>query len=201
MASFFGLCSRVSLSGALLTARTQSEKLQLVRDRLKSIPRRDSGLERFWKAFFNFDDSIALRANQMVVVPVVTFAEQLESSPPMAEVKPLHHPHFLQQVHRAIHGGQIAISLRQGPENVPDTGRVGVAAENLQDGLARASDVARFAPEPLGEIRKGARAMATDFHGLRGSKDFLRISRPKGREIKKSAMDVSTMAGPQGTSS
>jgi hypothetical protein len=47
----------------------------------------------------------------MVMVAVVIFAYEFESSGAVAEIEPLDHPHFFQEVHGTIDGGEVAIAV------------------------------------------------------------------------------------------
>jgi hypothetical protein len=67
----------------------------------------DSFLNFLRKTFLDLHDFRALRADQVMMVAVVVFANKFEPRGPVAKIKPLHHAHFLQQVHRAVNGRQI----------------------------------------------------------------------------------------------
>ena len=120
-------------------------------DRFKAVSRCDFILKRLRKALIDFDDLGALGANEVMMVPIVAFSQQFEARPAVAKMKPFHHPHFFQEMHRAIDGGQITFSFGQGLEYFPDAQGMGVAPEDFQNRLARASHFARLPPEPLGQ--------------------------------------------------
>ena len=85
-----------------------------------------------------------------MMVAVVPFVEQLEASDAVPKIKSFDHAHALQQMHRAVNGGQVAIALGQRCENLFVRHRVRMAAQDLQDGLTWPGDFARFAPQALG---------------------------------------------------
>ena len=81
------------------------------------------------------------RADKVMVMAIITFREQLKSSPARAEIEPLDHVHVLKQVQRAIDRGQIAVARWQRLENLASRKRTGAAAENVKDRLAGAGDL------------------------------------------------------------
>jgi hypothetical protein len=100
------------------------------------------------KTFFNFHDFRTFRANQMMVMAVVIFADEFESRGAVAKIKPLHHAHCLQQMHRAVNGRQIAPAGGHFGKDFPVGERMRMVPQNFQNGRARAGDFARLPPQP-----------------------------------------------------
>jgi len=118
------------LSFLALTIRAKAEKLELVRHRLEAALTRNFLFELATEAFVNLDNFRALRADQVVVMPIVAFPQQFESGDAVTQVKPLYDSHFLQQVHRAVNRGQVAISGGQRCMDLFDRERMRVFAQN-----------------------------------------------------------------------
>ncbi len=68
----------------------------------------DLAFDFFREAIVNLDDLRALCANQMMVMAIIALADQFKPRRAVAEIKPLHHPHFFKQMHRAVNRRQIA---------------------------------------------------------------------------------------------
>src|SRR6516162_7418352 len=90
----------------------------------------------------------------MVVMAIVAFRHQFKPRRAVAEVETLHHPELLKHLHRPVDGGKIASALGQFREYLAVRQRMGMLAENFQDGRAGAGDFARFAPKPAGQRGK-----------------------------------------------
>ena len=106
----------------------------------------------------------------MMVMAVVAVADKFESRRTIAEIKPLHHAHFLKQMHRAINRGQIAPPLWHGGENFPVRQRMRMFSQDFQNRRARTRDLARFPAQTPGQrgqflslVRVG---MGAGFHYL-----------------------------------
>ena len=91
------------------------------------------------------DHSGAARADQMMVMAVIAFLQQLKPRDAVAEFEALDHAHAFQQVHRAIHRRQIAIAFGQGGKDFFVRQGMGALPQDLEDGLTRAGDFARLA--------------------------------------------------------
>lgn len=78
------------------------------------------------------------------MVAVVIFAHQFKSSGAIAKIESLDDPHFLQQVHGTIDGGQItfAVALSHLSQDFTIRERVGMFAQDIQDRRSRARDFA-----------------------------------------------------------
>jgi hypothetical protein len=127
-----------------LAIRADSKKFQPVGHGFEAVCSGDARFDFARKTFVNFNHFRAARADQMMVMPVIAFADELESRCAVAKVKPLHHAHFLKQVHCAVNGRQIALAFGYGGENFPVRQRMGVSAQNFQDRLARTRDFTRL---------------------------------------------------------
>jgi hypothetical protein len=127
-----------------LAIRADPKKFQLVGHSFETVCSGNARFDFARKTFINFNHFRAARADQMMVMPVIAFADKLESRRAVAKVKPLHHAHFLKQVHGAINGRQIALAFGYGSENFPVRQRMGVSAQNFQDRLTWAGDFAQF---------------------------------------------------------
>ena len=79
-----------------------------MRNGFESVHSRNPGLDFRGKTFLNFDNPGTPCANEVVVVPVITLLHQFKPGGAVTKIKPLHHPQFLQHLHRTINGGQIA---------------------------------------------------------------------------------------------
>jgi hypothetical protein len=119
-----------------------------VGDGFEAVSGGDSFLNYVREAFVNLDDFRALRADQMVVMAVVVFADEFEPRGAIAKIKPLHDADFLQQVHRAINGRQVTLASGHFGKNLPVCERMRMAPQNFQNGRARAGDFARPVTQP-----------------------------------------------------
>ena len=80
----------------ILTSGTDAEEFQLVSDCLKAVAGRDPLLEFAHRAFIDFDHFRAAGADQVMMMAVIAFLEQFETSRTVAEIKFLHHSHLLE---------------------------------------------------------------------------------------------------------
>ena len=80
----------------------------------------------------------------MVMVAVVIFAHQFKASSAIAKVKPLDDPHFFQEVHGTIDGGEVAlpVALSHLSQYFTIGERVGMFAQDFQDRRPRAGNFA-----------------------------------------------------------
>jgi len=83
------------------------------------------------------------------MVTVIVLAHQFETARAVTEIKSLHHAHFFEQVHGAIDGGKVAMSpaLLHFGENFLVCQRMGMPAQDFQDGSARPGNFARLAAQ------------------------------------------------------
>jgi hypothetical protein len=131
--------------------RTDSKKFELVGYGLEAVLRGDPFFNSFRKAFFDLHDCGTFFADQMMMMAVVVFADEFEPRRAIAKIKPLHHAHFFQQVHRAVNGRQITPASGHLGKNLPVRERMRMVPQNFQYGRARASDLERPAPQPAGK--------------------------------------------------
>ena len=101
-------------SECLLAVRADAEKFEFVRHGLEAVCRRDAFLDFAGETFLNFNDLRAFGADQMMMMAVVAGANQFKPGGTVAEIKPLHHPHFFEQMHGPVNGRQIAPTFGQG---------------------------------------------------------------------------------------
>ncbi len=76
----------------------------------------------------------------MMVMSIIALADEFKPCGAVAEIKPLHHPHFLEQVHGAINRGQITTAPGQDGKDFPIGHRMWMPPQNLQNGLAWAGN-------------------------------------------------------------
>src|SRR4051794_25349062 len=102
-------------------------------------------------------------------------------------------------MHRTIDGGQIAFAFRKRGQNFFAGDWMFAVAKNLKDRLARRGDFAGLPAKLFGEVRQVfaplVMRMGAFFHASLRKRTALNPS-----EIMKSAMQLRTIAGPQGTS-
>jgi hypothetical protein len=134
-----------------LAIRTDSKKFQLVGHGFEPVLGGNPFLNFLREAFFNLHDFRTFRADQMMVMAVIILADKFEPRRAVAEIKPLHHSHFLQQVHRAVNRGQVTPASGHFGKNLPVCERMRMAPQNFQDGRARAGDFSRLTPQPSGQ--------------------------------------------------
>jgi hypothetical protein len=139
------------MTPALLAFRADAEKFQFVTDGLELVFGGNAPLNFRRKAFVNLDDFRTLRAYQMVVMAVVALTDQLEPRCAVAEIKPLDHAHFFEQVHGPVNRRQITQAPGQPGKNLTAGERMRVRAQNIQDRLARAGDFVRLSAQTTGE--------------------------------------------------
>ena len=102
-----------------LALRADAEKFKFVGHVLKAVRGGNARFNLAWETFCNFDHFRAARANQMMVMAVVALADQFKPRRAVAEIKPLHHPHFFEQMHGTVDSRQVAVAFGQGGENLP----------------------------------------------------------------------------------
>ena len=132
------------ITACLLALRANAEKFKFVGHAFEAIRGGNARLNLAWKTFLDFDHSRTARANQMVVMAVVAFTNQFKPRRAVAEIKPLDHAHFFEQVHGPVNRRQITKSFGQRGKNLPAGERMRVRAQGFQDCLARAGDFARL---------------------------------------------------------
>ena len=132
------------VTAGLLALRANAEKFKFVGHAFKAVRGGNVRLNLAGKAFLDFDHSRTARANQMMVMAVIAFADQFKPRRAVAEVKPFHHPHLLEQMHGTVNRRQIALSPGHGGKNVPVRERMRMLPENLQNCRARAGDLSRL---------------------------------------------------------
>lgn len=132
------------ITAYLLALRANAEKFKFVSHAFKTIRGGNARLNLAREAFLDFDHSRTARANQMMVMAVIAFADQFKSRRAVAKVKPLHHPHLLQQVHRTVNRRQIALPLGHGGKNILVCERMRVLSKNFQNCRAWAGDLSRL---------------------------------------------------------
>ena len=95
---------------SFLAIGTHAKKLKPVGHGLEAVFTRDLPLDFRRKAFFNFNNPRALGANQVVVVAVSPFLNQLKPRRPVTKIKTLHHAQFFQQLDGAVNRDQVALT-------------------------------------------------------------------------------------------
>ncbi len=138
-----------------LAARTDPEELELVGDGLEAVASRNFFLEFAGKALVNFHHPAAAGADQVMVVAIVPFSQQLEPRDAVPQIKAFDDFHPLQQVHRTINRGEVAFVPWEGREDFLVGKRVRLMAEYLQNRLTRPGDFVRLTAQPLGQPRQG----------------------------------------------
>lgn len=131
-----------------LAARADAEEFQLVRHGFEAVCRGDAPFNFLRETFLDFHDVRALRANEVMMVAVVAFSDEFEARGAVAEIKPFHHAHFLEQVHRAINRRQIAFVLGQRVENLAIGQWMMMSPQDFQNRLARTGQFARISAQP-----------------------------------------------------
>jgi len=134
-----------------LALRADAEELQFVADGLELVFGGDALLNFRGKAFVNLDDFRTFRANQMMVMTIVALADQFEPRRTVAEIKPLDHVHFFEQVHGPVNRRQITKILWQRGKNLPAGERMRMRAQNIENCLAWAGDFVRLPAQAAGE--------------------------------------------------
>jgi len=156
------------ITAGLLALRANAEKFKFVGHAFKAVRRGNARLNLAGEAFLDFDHSRTARANQMMVMAVIAFADQFKSRRAVAEVKPLHHPQLLEQMHGTVNRRQIALTPGQGGKNVPVRERMRMSPENLQNCRARAGDLSRLLAQTTRQHRHflplGGVGRCTRFH-------------------------------------
>jgi hypothetical protein len=101
-------------------------------------------LFEFWrKTLFDFHNLRAPRANQMMVVPIISFFEQLKAGHAIAKIKAFDDLHRFEQVQGAIYRHEVAKTLRQGGENLFVGHRVRLLAQDFEYRLPRTGQLSR----------------------------------------------------------
>lgn len=127
-----------------LAVGADAEEFQLVGHGFESVADRDGVFELGGKAFIQFDNPRALRANQMMMVGMATGIHEFETGDAIAEVEALDHSHAAQQVHRPVDGCQVTIALGQAGEDLLDRGWMAVLTKKIEDSLPRSRDLSGF---------------------------------------------------------
>jgi len=100
----------------LLASGANSKKLELVGDGSESTLRGNPRFELSGLTFLNFHHLRTIRANQMVVMPVIAGTKQLETRHTISKIKPFHHSQFLKHVQSPVNRRQVAALDFQAPE-------------------------------------------------------------------------------------
>ena len=90
----------------------------------------------------------------MVVMAIITLFHEFEPRGSITEIKPLHHPQLLQQLHRPVNRGEVAFTRRQFGEDFLVRQRMRVMPQHVQNGRARAGNLMRFPTQAASERRK-----------------------------------------------
>lgn len=134
------------LSIRLLAGWADPEKFQLVRHCFEAALGSYFYLQIRRKTFVHFNYSRAARANQVMVMPIIPFLEQLKSRHAVAQVKSFYHPHIFEQMERSINSGQIAVTTRERIKDRASRKRLPFATHYPKDCLPRAGDFSRMMP-------------------------------------------------------
>jgi hypothetical protein len=82
----------------------------------------------------------------MVVMVVFLAPHEFKARSAVAEIKPLHHVHFFEHIHRTVNSCQITAASPKQRMNFPNCQRVGRCLENREDRAPRPGDFpVRFA--------------------------------------------------------
>lgn len=151
-----------------LAGGANPEELQPMRYRFKAVARGNPGLQFQDGALFDFDDLGTARANQVVVVAIISFAQQFVSGGTVPEVEPLHQVQFLEQRDGSVYGHEIGVPFGQGGMNVLDGERMLSAAEHLENRLAGSREAPGTSPERFRNTTqvRHLRCVAVIAHGL-----------------------------------
>lgn len=84
---------------SFLTTRANPKKLELVGHVLETVGLRNPRLNFPQQAFLNLHHPGAPPAHQMMVMPIVSFANHFEPRGAVAKIESFDQPHFLEQVH------------------------------------------------------------------------------------------------------
>ncbi len=95
---------------SFLAIGTHAKKFKPVGNGLETVFCRNLPLDFRRETFFNFHNPRALGANQVVVVAVSPFRNQLKPRRPVTEIKTLHHAQFFQQLDGAVNRDQVALT-------------------------------------------------------------------------------------------
>jgi hypothetical protein len=134
-----------------LTLRAGPEELELVGNPTETVPPADFLLKIVHQAFLELYDPGAALADQVMVMTVVSFSQELKAGHAVAEFVALNHAHAFEEVKGAINGGQIA-AIGERLVNVAYSQGVVFLAEQVQDGLARTGELAGATPETAGQL-------------------------------------------------
>ena len=143
--------SRMKEEKSPLAIRTNPKKFQFVGHGLEAVFGGDSFFNFSEKTFLNLHDLRAFGADQMMMMAVIVFPNQFKARRAVAKIKPLDHAHFLQQVHGAINGGEVATAFGHFGKNFPVGQRMRMPPQNFQYGRARAGDFPRLSAQPAGQ--------------------------------------------------
>ena len=149
---------RVTLGteGYLLAFGTNPKKFQFVSDSFKTVFGGDLLLNLAGKTFVNLHDFGALRANEMMMMAVVVFADQFKTACAISEIEPFHHAHFFEQFHGTVNGRKIAAfsGLLHFPKNFAIGERMGMTAQDLQDRGAWSGHFVRLPAQTTFQVGK-----------------------------------------------
>ncbi|MGA2788562.1 MAG: hypothetical protein ABSF60_13655 [Verrucomicrobiota bacterium] len=138
----------------LLALRANAEKFKFVGHILEAVCGGNALFNRARKTLLDFDHFRAAHANQMMVMSVITFANQLKPRRAVAKIKPLHHSHLFEQVHGAVNRRQIALAFGQGGEDFPVRERMRMLPQNFQNRRAGAGDLSRLLAQTTRQRRQ-----------------------------------------------
>ena len=133
---------------SFLAIGTHAKKFKPVGNGLEAVFTCDLPLNFSRETFLDFDNPRALGANQMVVMSISPFLNQLKPRRPVTKIKTLNHAQFFQQLDGAINRGQVAFARGQFGKYLLVRERMRMMAQNFENCRARAGDLAGFTAQP-----------------------------------------------------
>jgi hypothetical protein len=120
-----------------LAVGADAEELEAVGDFLEAVIAGELALDFGEDAGVEFDDPVAMAADQMMVMmPVRIGVGDFESGQAVAQIDAMHQTHPLEERHRTIDGGEVAPLAADGPGNLLGCGGALEPAERFEDRLA-----------------------------------------------------------------
>src|SRR5512140_3884655 len=117
----------------ILARGAHAEEFELVADSREPVRSRNPLLQISHPAFLDFHHLRASCADQVMMMAVVPFPQQLKTRGSVAKIITLHQSHVLQKMHGAVNSREVALGFWQGFEEFLDRHRMRAPGQSIED--------------------------------------------------------------------
>ncbi len=147
--------------GSFKAVRTGAEELEAVLDLGEAVLALQRLLEFVEDAVVEFNDALALAANEVVVVVALGIViRQFEAACSIGEIDAVDESHGFEQLHGAIDCGEVTVGILDCCGDFLGGAGAGEADKGLEDGASRAGDASGLLPQPVHPLAGGRVALA-----------------------------------------